>query len=178
MEATQNKNDVTNRFGDRDFILAVFTCFVRKCGRFEVIAIVVPSNVAEFHFRSIGASQNESDVTNRFGDRDFILAVCTRSLCNSDRFEVIGDFRLRSIEASKNGSEVTIQFLVGDLVIDFAEIFRLSSTIQNFFKSFMLVQWLKFFQFWGANMTSKKFFAYLETSKGTTLRKSTSIEAL
>jgi hypothetical protein len=37
MNATQNKNDVTNRFGDRDFILAVCTSFLRKCGRFEVI---------------------------------------------------------------------------------------------------------------------------------------------
>jgi hypothetical protein len=36
-EAPQNKSDVTNRFGDRDFILAVCTCFLRKCGRFEVI---------------------------------------------------------------------------------------------------------------------------------------------
>jgi hypothetical protein len=35
----------------------------------------------------------QSDVTNRFGDRDFILAVCTCFLCNSDRFEVIRDFR-------------------------------------------------------------------------------------
>ena len=37
MKATQNKSDVTNRFGDREFILAVYTCFLRKCGRFEVI---------------------------------------------------------------------------------------------------------------------------------------------
>jgi hypothetical protein len=37
MKATQNKSDVTNGFGDRDFILAVCTCFLRKCGRFEVI---------------------------------------------------------------------------------------------------------------------------------------------
>jgi hypothetical protein len=37
MKATQNKSDVTNRFGDRDFVLAVCTCFLRKCGRFEVI---------------------------------------------------------------------------------------------------------------------------------------------
>jgi hypothetical protein len=37
MKATQNKNDVTNQFGDRDFIVAVCTCFLRKCGRFEVI---------------------------------------------------------------------------------------------------------------------------------------------
>jgi hypothetical protein len=37
LKATQKKSDVTNRFGDRDFILAVSTCFIRKCDRFEVI---------------------------------------------------------------------------------------------------------------------------------------------
>jgi hypothetical protein len=37
MEASQNKNDVTNRFGDRDFVLALITCFIRTCDRFEVI---------------------------------------------------------------------------------------------------------------------------------------------
>jgi hypothetical protein len=37
MKATQNKSNVTNRFGDRDFVLVVCTCFFRKCGRFEVI---------------------------------------------------------------------------------------------------------------------------------------------
>jgi hypothetical protein len=37
MKATQNKSHVTIRFGDRDFILAVCTCFLRKCGHFEVI---------------------------------------------------------------------------------------------------------------------------------------------
>jgi hypothetical protein len=39
------------------------------------------------------ATQNESDVTNRFGDGDFILAVCTCFLSYSDRFEVIRAFR-------------------------------------------------------------------------------------
>jgi hypothetical protein len=37
MEAPQNKSDVTKRFGDRDFILAVCKSFIRKCGRFEVV---------------------------------------------------------------------------------------------------------------------------------------------
>jgi hypothetical protein len=37
MKETQTTNDVTNRFGNRDFTLAVCTCFVRNCGRFEVI---------------------------------------------------------------------------------------------------------------------------------------------
>jgi hypothetical protein len=49
--------------------------------------------MAEFHFRSMEASQNKSDVTNQFGDRDFILAVCTCFLRKCSRFEVIRDFR-------------------------------------------------------------------------------------
>jgi hypothetical protein len=48
--------------------------------------------MAEFHFRSMEAPQNKNDVTNRFGDRDFLLAVCTCFLSYSDRFEVIPDF--------------------------------------------------------------------------------------
>jgi hypothetical protein len=49
--------------------------------------------MVEFHFRSIGASQNKSDVTKRFGDRDFVLAVRTGFLRKCGRFEVISDFR-------------------------------------------------------------------------------------
>jgi hypothetical protein len=49
--------------------------------------------MAEIHFRSTEAPQNKSDVTNRFGDRDFILAVCTCFLRKCGRFEVIRDFR-------------------------------------------------------------------------------------
>jgi hypothetical protein len=49
--------------------------------------------MAKFHFRSMEASQSESDVTNRFGDRDFILAVCTCFVRKCGRFEVIRDFR-------------------------------------------------------------------------------------
>jgi hypothetical protein len=40
-----------------------------------------------------GRMHDKSDVTNRFGDGDFVLAVCTCFLCNSDRFEVVRDFR-------------------------------------------------------------------------------------
>jgi hypothetical protein len=47
----------------------------------------------ETHFRSMEAPQNKSDVANRFGDRDFILAVCTCFLFYFDRYEVIRDFR-------------------------------------------------------------------------------------
>jgi hypothetical protein len=93
MEATQKVSAVTNRFGDRDFVLAVCRCSVVNATVSKLFAIFVRSNIAEFHFRSMEASQNKSDVTNRFGDRDIILAVCTCFLCNSDRFEVIRDFR-------------------------------------------------------------------------------------
>jgi hypothetical protein len=49
--------------------------------------------MAEIHFRSMEAPQNKSHVTSRFGDRDFISAVCTCFLRNFDNFEVIRDFR-------------------------------------------------------------------------------------
>jgi hypothetical protein len=115
----------------------------------------------EFHFRWMEAPQNKSDVTNRFGDRDFVLAVCICFLRKCDRFEVIRDFgSLKngipfSIEASQKKSDVTIQFLVGGLVIHFAGIFHLSYSAEKLFKNFMLVQWLKFFSIYGANMTLK-----------------------
>jgi hypothetical protein len=82
------------------------------------------------------------------------------------------------MEASQKKCDVTIQFLVGGLVLHFAGIFHLSFSVQKLFKNFMLVQWLKFFSIFGANMTPKNFFANIETPKGTSLRKSASIEAL
>jgi hypothetical protein len=62
MEASHNKSDATNRFGDRDFISAACTCFIRKCGRFEAIADVRSLKKAEIHFRSMEASNIERDV--------------------------------------------------------------------------------------------------------------------
>jgi hypothetical protein len=47
----------------------------------------------ETHFRSIEASQNKSDVTNGFGDRNFVVAVITCFIRQCDHFEVIRDFR-------------------------------------------------------------------------------------
>jgi hypothetical protein len=52
----------------------------------------------ETQFRSIKGSHGQIDVTNRFGDRDFVLAVCTCFIRKCDRFEVNRDFR-----SSKNG---------------------------------------------------------------------------
>jgi hypothetical protein len=48
--------------------------------------------MAEFYFRSTEATQNECDDTNGFGERDFVLAVCTCFLRKCGRFEVIRDF--------------------------------------------------------------------------------------
>jgi hypothetical protein len=48
--------------------------------------------MAEFHFRSMEAPQNKNDVTNRFGDRDFILTACACFVRKRARFEVIRDF--------------------------------------------------------------------------------------
>jgi hypothetical protein len=78
----------------------------------------------------------------------------------------MAEFHFRSIEASHIESDVTVEFLVGDLVIHFAGIFHLSFSVQKLFKNFMLVQWLNsFFNFLGANMTSKKLLANIQTPK-------------
>jgi hypothetical protein len=73
--------------------------------------------------------------------------------------------RFRSKEALQNKSDVTIQFLAGVLVLPVAGIFHLSFSVQKLFKNFMLLQWLKKFQFWRANVTPKVFFANFDTPK-------------
>jgi hypothetical protein len=49
MEASQNKRDAANRICNRDFVLAVDTCFISKCNRFEVIS--------DFHSLTNGGNQ-------------------------------------------------------------------------------------------------------------------------
>jgi hypothetical protein len=88
-------------------------------------------------------------VTNRFGDRDFILPVCTCFVSDSDRFEVIRDFR-----SLKNGEiPFAVDGSIGEKIwrhhsipgwwfsFHFAGIFRLSLSVQKLFKNFMLEQW-------------------------------------
>jgi hypothetical protein len=93
------------------------------------------------YFRSTEATQNKNDVTNRFGDRDFILVVCTCFLRKCDRFEIhdflsfMSEFHFRLMEASQKITDVTIQFLVGGLVIHFAEIFLVSCSVQKLLKN-------------------------------------------
>jgi hypothetical protein len=119
------------------------------------------------------APQSECDVTNGFGDRDFVLAVCTSFLRKCGHIEVIRDFRSEKnggIPFPVDGSIAEkiwriIQFLVGGIVIHFAGIFHLSFSVQKLFKNFMLVQWLNFFLIFGANMTPENFFAIIQTPK-------------
>jgi hypothetical protein len=126
------------------------------------------------HFPSMKATRIKSDVTNRFGDHDFILAVCTCFISNSDRFEVIRDFR-----SLKNGG---IPFPVDGSIAEkisrhhsisgwrfsyslcrnFPFIFLCAKVIQEFHVCAMVKF---FFNFWGANMTPKKFFANIQTPK-------------
>jgi hypothetical protein len=65
MEASQNKSNVTNRFGDRNFELAFFTCFIGSSDRFEVIHDFCSLKNGGNHFRSMEASQNKSDATDQ-----------------------------------------------------------------------------------------------------------------
>jgi hypothetical protein len=69
------------------------------------------------------------------------------------------------MEASQNKGDGTIQFLVDGLVIHFARIFHLPSSVQKLFKNFMFVQWLKSFSILGANLTPEIFFANIQTPK-------------
>jgi hypothetical protein len=119
-----------------------------------LIVIIVCQTMLQTHFRSLKITQNKSDVTNRFGDRDFVLAVCTCFLSNSDRFEVIRDFRSLNhggIPFPVDGCiaekcDVTIQFLIGSLVIHFAGIFHVFSPFKSYSISCL---WKFFFNFWG-----------------------------
>jgi hypothetical protein len=143
--------------------------------------------MAEIYFRSMEAPQNKSDVTNGFGDRDFVLAVCRCFLRKYGRFEVIRDFR----SSSHGGIPFPVDGSIAEkmwhhhsipgcrfsysLCRNFPFIFLRSKVIQEFHVCAMVKI---FFQFLGANMTPKNFFANIQTPKGTSLRKSASIEAL
>jgi hypothetical protein len=92
MAASQNKNNVTIRFGIRDFVLPVCTWFIRKCHRFEVIRDFRSLNNGGITFRVDRYITEQRDVTNQVGDRDFVSALCTGVLWTSYRFEVIRNF--------------------------------------------------------------------------------------
>jgi hypothetical protein len=77
----------------------------------------------------------------------------------------LAEFHFQSMEAPHNKSDVTTQFLVGGLVIHFAEIFHLSCSVQKLLKNSMFVQWLKLFSIFGGKYDPKIFFANLDTPK-------------
>jgi hypothetical protein len=58
MKATQNKSDVTSGCDDRDFILAVCTCFLCYSDRFEVIRDFLSLNHGEIPL-SVNGSTSE-----------------------------------------------------------------------------------------------------------------------
>jgi hypothetical protein len=66
MKAPQNKSDFTNGFGDHDFVLAVFICFLRKCGRFAVIRDVCSVKNGGIPFAVDGSVAEKCDVTIQF----------------------------------------------------------------------------------------------------------------
>jgi hypothetical protein len=120
----------------------------------------------------MGAPQKVSDVTNRFGD--FILVLCTCFVRNSDRFEVIRDFR----SLNNGGISFPVDGSIAEQNWHHHSIsgWRFSYSLCRNFPSFLfrskVIQEFRvcamvkiFFQILGANMTSKIFFANLDTPK-------------
>jgi hypothetical protein len=143
--------------------------------------------MAKFHFRSMEAPQNKNDVTNRFGDRDFILAVCTcflrkvRPFRSYSRFSFVKEWR-NSISGrwKHRRTKVTSPFTSGwrfsySLCRNFPFILFRSIVIQEFH---VCATVKKSFSILGANMTPKFSLQISTPQKGTSLRKSASIEAL
>jgi hypothetical protein len=87
------KFNVTVWFHDRGFVKTLFKRFLGKRDCFRVSCDCRLLKMPKTHFWSMGATQNKSDVTNRFGDRDFVLAVCTCFIRKCGRLEVIRDIR-------------------------------------------------------------------------------------
>jgi hypothetical protein len=71
----------------------------------------------------------------------------------------MAEIHFRSMEASQKKCDVTIQFLVGGLVITLPEFSIYLSPFKSYSKISCLCNGENFFQFLGANMTPKNFFA-------------------
>jgi hypothetical protein len=108
----------------------------------------------------MAAPENESDVTNRFGNSDFILAVCTGFLRKCGRFEVIRNFRSlnhggipfpvdRSIAEQKRRQNSISGWRFS---YSLCRSFPPSASVQKLLKSFMDVQGLKFFSIFGGQL--------------------------
>jgi hypothetical protein len=78
----------------------------------------------------------------------FVKAAVSKLFTIFVRYRM-AEFHFRSMEALQNKTDVTTQFLVDGLVIHFAGIFQLSSSVQKLFNNFMPVQWLIFSIFGG-----------------------------
>jgi hypothetical protein len=123
----------------------------------KLFAMFVPYNMAEIHFRSMGASQKKvTSPTDSATATLYMLSVevffvipTVSKLFAMFVSYIMAEIHFRSMGVSQNKTDVTIQFLVGSLVIHFCGIFCLSCSVQKFFKNFMLVQWLKNFSLFG-----------------------------
>jgi hypothetical protein len=136
--------------------------------------------MAEIHFRSKEEPQNKSDVTNRLGDSDFVLAVSKGFLRKCDRFELIHDFGSLyhgwnpfpmdgSIAEQKwRHHSISGWRFSYSLSRNFPSILLRSKVIQEFHACAMVK---KFFHFLEANMTPNISFANLETPKRHFLQK-------
>jgi hypothetical protein len=96
-------------------VLAFSSCFISQCDHFKVIIDFRSLSHGGIHFRFIEASQNKSDVTNRFGDRNFLLDDFTGFPLNTTVSKFFGslvrqklaEIHFRSMEASQNDIDVT-----------------------------------------------------------------------
>jgi hypothetical protein len=123
-----------------------------------LLVIVACQTMPETHFQSIKRSHNQTDVANRLGDRDFILAVCTCFIRKCGRFEVIRDFRSLNhggipfpVDGSIAEQKWRHHSISGwrfnySLCQNFPSILFHSKVIQEF-HAFAMVK--KFFQVWG-----------------------------
>jgi hypothetical protein len=74
-------------------VKTISECFLGKRDCFHVNCDYRLLNYASNPLPIHEGNAEKSDVTNRIGDRDFILAFCTCFLSNFDCFEFIRDFR-------------------------------------------------------------------------------------
>jgi hypothetical protein len=123
-KATQNKSNVTNRFGDRDLVLAVCMCFIHKGNRFEVTRdfrsnhggnpFPVHRDIAEQKWRHQSIRRPRLYVNSVHVLS--VIPIVSKLFVNFVR-QIMAEVNFRSMEASQNESDVTIQVLVGGLVI-------------------------------------------------------------
>jgi hypothetical protein len=113
------------------------------------------------HFRSTKGSHNQINVTNRFGNSDFILADCICFVRKRDRFGVLREFR--SLKNGKIPFPVDVNIAEQNWRHHSISGWRLTySLCRNFpsilFRSKVIAMVKEFFLFWGQIWHIKFFF--------------------